>query len=74
MTTSSTIWSDIDLVGQLADMKEDQYRLTLALSTLMELLVEKGLITQEDISRKANDLDRWLTDEPQTSHEPYPMP
>ncbi|MCM3288976.1 hypothetical protein M3661_02345 [Paenibacillus sp. MER 180] len=74
MTTSSTIWSDIDLVGQLADMKEDQYRLTLALSTLMELLVEKGLITQEDISQKANDLDRWLTDEPQTSHEPYPMP
>lgn len=74
MTTSSTIWSDIDLVGQLADMKEDQYRLTLALSTLMELLVEKGLITQEDISQKANDLDRWLTDEPRTSYEPYPMP
>ncbi|WP_036618949.1 hypothetical protein [Paenibacillus alvei] len=74
MTTSSTIWSDIDLVGQLADMKEDQYRLTLALSTLMELLVDKGLITQEDISQKANDLDRWLTDEPRTSHEPYPMP
>lgn len=74
MTTPSTIWSDIDLVGQLADMKEDQYRLTLALSTLMELLVEKGLITQEDISQKANDLDRWLTDAPQTSHEPYPIP
>lgn len=74
MTTTSPIWSDIDLVGQLADMKEDQYRLTLALSTLMELLVEKGLITQEDISQKANDLDRWLTDASQTSREPYPIP
>lgn len=72
--TMPNIWSDINLIGQLADMKEDQYHLTLALSTIMELLVEKGMITQEDISQKANDLHKWLMDEPQISREPYPTP
>ncbi|WCF08329.1 hypothetical protein NDS46_29460 [Paenibacillus thiaminolyticus] len=67
MKTASSAWSDVNIVGQLADLKEDQYRLTLALSTLMELLVEKGLITDEDIARKADEVDRWLTDEPETS-------
>jgi hypothetical protein len=67
MKTASSAWSDVNIVGQLADLKEDQYRLTLALSTLMELLIEKGLITDEDIARKAHEVDRWLTDEPETS-------
>ncbi|MBN3524268.1 hypothetical protein [Paenibacillus apiarius] len=72
MKSSSSAWSDVDLIGKLADMKEDQYRLTLALSTLMELLVEKGLLTHEDIALKAEQLELWLTDEPETSHEPCP--
>ncbi|MBD8497876.1 hypothetical protein NQ117_12100 [Paenibacillus sp. SC116] len=59
------MWSNIDLIAQIADLKQDNYRLTLALSTLMELLVEKGIVEQDDISRKALELDQFLelTDE-----------
>ncbi|WP_418789186.1 hypothetical protein [Paenibacillus agilis] len=61
----SSMWSNIDLIAQIADLKQDNYRLTLALSTLMELLVEKGIVEQDDISRKALELDQFLelTDE-----------
>ncbi|WP_425414122.1 hypothetical protein [Paenibacillus assamensis] len=61
----SAMWSNIDLIAQIADLKQDNYRLTLALSTLMELLVEKGIVEQDDISRKALELDQFLelTDE-----------
>jgi len=60
MKRPQTTWADIDLIGKLADLKQDHYRLTLAVSTLMELLIEKGLLQQEDISRKAAELDPYV--------------
>ncbi|MGZ9585936.1 hypothetical protein [Paenibacillus marinisediminis] len=60
MTSNSSNWAEIDLIGKLADLKHDHYRLTLAVSTLMELLVEKGILEQEDISRKAAELDSYI--------------
>ncbi|MDK8181260.1 hypothetical protein [Paenibacillus sp. UMB4589-SE434] len=76
MSRISPTWSDIDLIGKIADLKHDNYRLTLAVSTMMELLVEKGLLTHDDISRKAADLDAFLqvTDEaPTSARARYPM-
>lgn len=58
--SSQAAWSEIDLIGKLADLKQDHYRLTLAVTTLMELLVEKGILQQEDISRKAAELDPYV--------------
>lgn len=60
MKRTHSTWADIELVGKLADLKHDHYRLTLAVSTLMELLVEKGILQQEDISRKAAELDPYV--------------
>ncbi len=75
MERISPTWAEIDLIGKIADLKNDQYRLTLAVSTLMELLVEKGVITKDDISSKASELDTFihLTNEFSSSPEPYPM-
>lgn len=47
----------IDLIGKLADLKEQHYRNTLALTALMELLFEKGILTQQEIQAKAAELD-----------------
>lgn len=57
----------IEMIAKLADLKNEHYRNTLALSTLIELLVEKGLLTREEIADKANELDRFMT------CSPYPM-
>jgi hypothetical protein len=53
MNTNRTAWDQVNMIAQLADLKEAQYRNTLALSALIEILVEKGVLAPEDFHRKA---------------------
>lgn len=48
----------VDIVGQIADLKDVDYKNTLALATLVELLAEKGLFSKQEFAQKAQDLDR----------------
>lgn len=47
----------INLMSQLGDLKEIDYRNTLAIATLIELLTEKGIITHQEFSKKSYHLD-----------------
>lgn len=47
----------IDLYASLADMKDVMYKNTLGLTALIDLLVEKGVITKEEIAAHAQKLD-----------------
>lgn len=47
----------IDLIGKLADLKEQHYRNTLAITAVLELLFEKGILTRQEIQAKAAELD-----------------
>lgn len=47
----------VELIGQIADLKEIDYRNTLAIAALIELLIEKGLITKNDFTQKARELE-----------------
>jgi len=64
MNNTAYGWHYLDLASQMADMKDDQYRQLLALSTLIEILVEKGVLTPDEIREKASlmeaELDRQL--------------
>ncbi|VBB05500.1 Hypothetical protein LUCI_0710 [Lucifera butyrica] len=48
----------IDIIGQLADLKDTDYKNTLAISVLIELLVEKGFFTRQDFALKARELEQ----------------
>lgn len=48
---------EIALIGKLADLKEDHYQHSLLLSAVIELLMEKGLLTAEEIAVKAQALE-----------------
>ena len=48
----------LEIMAQIGDIKEIEYRNTLALTSLIELLLEKNIISREDISKKAEELDR----------------
>lgn len=48
----------LDIIAQLGDIKEVEYRNTLAITSIIELLLEKDIINKEDISKKAEELDR----------------
>ncbi|MFC5703098.1 hypothetical protein ACFPVX_17550 [Cohnella faecalis] len=64
MRANSNGWQFLELASRLSETKEDQYRQLLALSTLIELLVDKGILTAEEIRSKASlmeaELDRQL--------------
>lgn len=47
----------IEVVGQLADLKTVDYRNTLAISVLIDLFIDKGLITRDEFVRKAAELE-----------------
>lgn len=54
---------DIDLYAQIGDLKEVDYRNTLAIATLIELLVSKGLIDRMDFAKVAQKLDTMSVEE-----------
>jgi len=60
MQNASYDWHYLDLASRLGDMKDDQYRQLLALSTLIELLVDKGLLTPEEIRAKSLHMEAEL--------------
>jgi hypothetical protein len=55
--------NDIDMVSQLGDMKEIDYRNTLAIASLIELLIDKGILDRHEIARKAKLLDDMTAQE-----------
>lgn len=54
---------ELNILAQLGDMKEVDYRNTLALASIIEVLVDKGLIKRCDIAIKAKELDSMSVDE-----------
>jgi hypothetical protein len=49
--------AEVDMIAQLADLKEVDYKNTLVLTALVELLVEKGILTRKEVIQKARQLD-----------------
>lgn len=48
---------EVDIVGKLADLKDQHYRNTLLLSAIVELLVEKNVVTTDELDSKIKQLD-----------------
>lgn len=48
---------DVNIVSQIGKLKDTDYRNTLAIATLIELLIEKGVITKQEFSAKSYQLD-----------------
>ncbi|TMV48001.1 nitrile hydratase subunit beta [Paenibacillus mesophilus] len=55
---------EVNWIAKLADLKEDHYRNTLLVTTLMDLLIEKGILTRGEIETRMTELDRIMTPDP----------
>lgn len=53
----------IDIYAKIGDLKDIDYRNTLAIATIIEILVDKGIITRQEFAQKAYALDNMSTDE-----------
>lgn len=51
------------MVSQIGDMKEIDYRNTLAIASVIELLIDKGILDRSEIARKAKLLDEMTAEE-----------
>lgn len=48
---------EINIIAQISDLKEVDYKNTLLISALIELLMEKGILTRKEILQKANQME-----------------
>ncbi len=53
-------WQQVDLGAKLADLKQEHYHSVLTLSAMMELLIDKGILTMDELETKANAIDNKL--------------
>jgi hypothetical protein len=51
------LMGNIDIYAQISDMKVIDYKNTLALVSLIEVLIEKGIIERNDVALKAQEID-----------------
>lgn len=50
--------STLDIAGQLADMKDVDYKNTLAAAVLVELLIDKGVFSRQEFAAKGRELEQ----------------
>lgn len=55
---------EINWIGKLADLKEEHYRNTLLVTALMDLLIEKGVLTRSELETRMAELDRIMIPDP----------
>ncbi|WP_166245863.1 hypothetical protein [Paenibacillus turpanensis] len=53
---------EVNMIGKLADLKTSHYHNTLLLSALVDLLIEKGVITTQELQEKAGELARYTSE------------
>ncbi|MDQ0193668.1 hypothetical protein [Paenibacillus wynnii] len=67
MDSFSTSMDLVQFIGKLGDLKDEHYHIMLTVSALVELLIEKEMISRQELERKAAELDELMT------RSPYPM-
>lgn len=55
--------SEVDIIGEIADLKDIDYKNTLAIVSIIELLIEKKIISRSDMAKKAQFLDSLTIDQ-----------
>lgn len=63
----STPQNEVHIIAKLADIKEEHYHQLVTLSAMLELLIDKGIFTREEIEKKVSELDTFI------APPPYPM-
>ncbi len=61
MTTRRSVMEEVNLIAKIADLQETDYQNTLILHAMIELLIQKGLITKDELVTQARSIDEQLT-------------
>ncbi|WP_151733372.1 hypothetical protein [Paenibacillus tengchongensis] len=67
MDSFSTSMDLVQFIGKLGDLKDEHYQLIVVQSALIELMIEKGLISRQELEQRITETDRLMIG------SPYPM-
>ncbi|ETT39595.1 MULTISPECIES: hypothetical protein [unclassified Paenibacillus] len=67
MESFSTSKDLVQFIGKLGDLKDEHYQLILAQHAMIELLIDKGLFSRQELEHKITEVERLMTG------SPYPM-
>lgn len=54
---SRDVMNLLDMAAQVANLKDVDYKNTLAIAVLLELLIDKGLFTRQEFAQKSRELE-----------------
>lgn len=54
---SRDVMNVLDMAGQIASLKDVDYKNTMAIAVLLELLIDKGLFTRQEFAQKSQELE-----------------
>ena len=60
----------LEIAGHIADLKDTDYKNTLAAAAMVELLIAKGVFTRQEFAQKARELERATLAEIVASRRP----
>lgn len=60
----SSPMNEVNILAKLADLKEEHYHQLVTLSAIIELLIDRGLLTRDEIARKTAELDAFIAQPP----------
>ena len=63
---------EVQLIAKLADLKESHYKTTLLLHAVMHVLLEKQVLTPEELAAKVEEIDRMALSGVPTLHSDHP--
>jgi hypothetical protein len=66
---SFSAMDQVNMIAKLADLRDTDYQNTLVLHALIEILIEKGVLTREELLAKVRQMDTQLDDELQLDQQ-----
>ncbi|WNR44555.1 hypothetical protein [Paenibacillus roseipurpureus] len=66
-------FEEMNMIGKLADLKESHYHQSLVLSSLIQVLIDKGIITAQELQLKSKEIDAALTPNPNPTGSIHPI-
>lgn len=60
MESFSPLPSEVDLLAQLADIKEMEYKNMLLFTAVVDLLLEKGILRRQEVAQRVQEMDQSL--------------
>lgn len=68
-------FQEVNVLAKLADLQETDYQNTILLHGLIEILIQKGVLTREELFGKARQIDTQLDQQlPNSSPIPFSVP